>query len=106
MEIFQLIGLILLVISYITYKNTYSKESKYDYKSGTHCYDYEKLPSPLWGWILAFSVSIIPIFNIIIFTIAFISYCLLYIEDEIGFKPESRMSKILGKTIMFLNKDV
>lgn len=107
MNALQILGLILLVIAYIIHKNTYSKESKYDYKSSTYYYNYEKLPSPLWIWILAFLISIIPFLNIIIFALASIVYYLLmFVEEDIGLKPENKAYKILNKIKTILTKDV
>lgn len=102
MNALQILGLILLVITYIIHKNTYSKE--YDYKNS---YNYEKLPSPLWIWILAFLISIIPFLNIIIFIFASIVYfILMFIEGDISLKPEGKVYKICNKIKTILTKDV
>lgn len=107
MNALQILGLILLVITYIIHKNTYSKESKYDYKSSIYCYNYEKLPSPLWIWILAFLISIIPFLNIIIFIfVSIIYFILMFIEEDISLKPEGKVYKICNKIKTILTKDV
>ena len=103
MNALQILGLILLVITYIIHKNTYSKE--YNYKNNS--YNYEKLPSPLWMWILAFLISIIPFLNIIIFIFAFIIYFILvFVEEDISLNPKSKVYKTFNKIITILTKNV
>ena len=63
----QLIGIILLIITYFIHKHTYIIDSIWEEKQ-------YKPMSPLWMWIILFIISITPFLNILMFIIGAVMY--------------------------------
>lgn len=108
MIVLQIIGLILIAITYWIHKRTYSVEWKYNWKTEKREYVYSKIKSPLWVWLLAIIVNIIPFITIAAFIMGFIGYIVNYSECDIVLKynPEGKYYKCWTKIKTILTKDV
>ena len=106
--VFQIIGLILIAITYLVHKRTYSVEYKYKWSDNRRECSYSKIQSPLWVWLLAIIVNIIPGISIAAFIIGLIGYIVNYTEGDIILKynPESKYYKCWNKIKIILTKDV
>ena len=96
-----LISVLIFLILLHLLRNSYIKE---EYTSKN--VEDEKIPLKLWGVILIFIGSFIPVIRIIlVFTIPMAIY--LFNINEIYYKmPNKGMSKLLRKIGRFLNKDI
>lgn len=87
-------------------RNTYIKEEEYTYSYTSKNVKDKRIPLKLWGIILIFIGSFIPIINIILF-ITFPMYFYLFITNDVYYKmPNKGIFKLLRKIGRFLNKDI
>lgn len=95
--------LIFLILLHLL-RNTYVKEDSYSYTSKN--VEDKRIPLKLWGIILIFIGSFIPVINIILFfTVPVCIY--LFSIDEVYYKmPNKGIFKLLRKIGRFLNKDI
>ena len=97
--IWMIVGIILLTITIFVHKHTYYKKS---YKEQEH-----RMPLPVWLFILMVIIALIPVANIIVFSISSIAYCIYRSDPPYDvtpyFKCELRWWRVL---IEFLTKEV
>lgn len=94
--------LIFLILLHLL-RNTYVKEDSYSYTSKN--VEDKRISLKLWGIILIFIGSFIPVINIILFFIPMFIY--LSSIDEVYYKmPNKGIFKLLRKIGRFLNKDI
>ena len=96
----QVLGLVLLLISYLIYKNTYSLKDYYGIKETA----YHKLSSPLWMWLALALMYMLPIFNLIWFIVLTICWSLLIFMGELRFL--SKDNKVINKLIKFFTYEI
>lgn len=94
--------LIFLILLHLL-RNTYVKEDSYSYTSKN--VEDKRIPLKLWGIILIFIGSFIPVINIFLFFTSV--YIYLFSIDEVYYKmPNKGIFKLLRKIGRFLNKDI
>lgn len=98
-----LISTLMFLILLHLLRNTYIKEDSYSYTSKN--VEDKRIPLKLWGIILIFIGSFIPVINIILFFTPM--YIYLFSIDEVYYKmPNKGIFKLLRKIGRFLNKDI
>lgn len=93
----EIISIILAFVIFKLWGNSYT-----DWHGKKNCKEFikeDKLKRPLWGVILLFIISILPILNIIALVAFLCIYVYLLFEEEVFYHSDSKIFKWLNKDI-------